>query len=169
MEKRRKPRRQRRLTCELWLEGRRHNGILRDVSEVGFYVQTRVKATTGTELELVFKAEEERPELRVLVRVARAERLAAHFSTAGAGGLGLEVVRAAPGLDGLLADAGFAGGAPEAAPEAGALRPFRVKLRPLRGGQMRTLSIQAPSLQAARSRALARIGPGWKVTEVLEA
>lgn len=169
MEKRRKPRQQRRLTCELWLEGRRHGGILRDVSEVGLYVQTRAKAAPGSELELVFKAERAQPELRVQARVARAERLAAHFSSAGAGGLGLEILHAIPGLEGLLASAGFTGASPAVAAEIGSLRAFRVKLREIRGARVQTVAVQAPSVQAARSRALARAGAGWKIAEVCDA
>ena len=168
MEKRRKPRRQRRLTCELWLDGRRHTGILRDASEVGLYVQTRAKTDPGSELELVFKAEGVRPEMRIQARVARAERLAAHFSSAGAGGLGLEILRAIPGLEGLLASAGFTGPTPVVAVERGTLRAFRVQLREIRGTRAQTVTVQAPSVQAARSRALARAGGGWKVSEVCE-
>ena len=61
--------------------GQAPSGIVRDVSEQGLYVQTRVRAATGDELELVFAAEGERAELRVNARVARLDRLTAHFAT----------------------------------------------------------------------------------------
>jgi len=168
VEKRRKPRQQRRLSCELWIAGKRHTGIVRDVSEQGLYVQTRVRAATGDELELVFAAEGERPELRVNARVARLDRLTAHFATSGAGGLGLEVIRPRPrGLAPLLASAGFTSSAPAAVGDT-AMRPYRVKLVAITGGRTQTIRVNAPGKDGARSRALARAGKGWKVGEVCE-
>jgi hypothetical protein len=108
MEKRRKPRQQRRLSCELWVAGKRHTGIVRDVSEFGLYVQTRVRVATGDRIEMVFPAEGERAELRVNARVVRLDRVSAHFATQNAGGLGLEVREPPRGLAPLLQDAGFA-------------------------------------------------------------
>jgi len=107
VDKRRKPRQQRRLSCELWIEGKRHTGFVKDVSEDGIYVQTRLRAVTGAELELVFASEVARPELRVRARVARLHRLSAHLATSGAGGLGLAVVDPPRGLAPLLLAAGF--------------------------------------------------------------
>ena len=107
MEKRRKPRQQKRLSCELWIAGKRHSGFVRDVSEQGLYIQTRVRAATGDEVGLVFPPERDRPELRVQARVARLDRVAAHFATSATGGLGLEVVRPPRALAPLLAAAGF--------------------------------------------------------------
>ena len=167
MEKRRKPRQQRRLSCELWISGKRHSGIVRDVSEVGLYVQTRVRAVAGDEIDLVFPAEGERAELRVSARVARLDRLSAHFATSGAGGLGLEVVQPPTTLAPLLARAGFASGVPAAAGDT-ALKPFRVKLVAIAGGRTQTIRVNAPGKEGARSRALARAGKGWKVGEVCE-
>jgi hypothetical protein len=111
VEKRRKPRQQRRLACEIWIEGKRHTGFVRDVSEDGLYVQTRIRAVTGAEVELVFAAEGSRAELRVRARVARLHRLSAHLATSGAGGIGLEVVKPPRALAPLLVAAGFTGGA----------------------------------------------------------
>ena len=115
MDKRRKPRQQRRLACEIWIEGKRNTGFVRDVSEDGLYVQTRARAATGAEVELVFAAEGRRSELRVRARVARLHRLSAHLATSGAGGLGLEVVKPPRALAPLLVAAGFTGGADAAA------------------------------------------------------
>jgi hypothetical protein len=167
VDKRRKPRQQRRLSCELWIAGKRHTGIVRDVSEVGLYVQTRVRAAGGDEIEVVFPAEGERAELRVNARVARLDRLSAHFATSGAGGLGLEVVRPPPTLGPLLVSAGFASGVPAPAGDP-ALKPYRVKLVALAGGRTQTIRVNAPGKEGARSRALARAGKGWKVGEVCE-
>jgi hypothetical protein len=169
VDKRRRPRQQRRLSCELWIEGKRHTGILRDVSEVGLYVQTRVKAAAGAELELVFPAEGERPEVRLVMRVARLDRLSAHFAGSGAGGLGLELLESTTGLGPLLAGAGFASAAPPlVVGDALSMRPFRVKLTALAGGRTQMISVTAPGKEGARSRALTRAGKGWKVSEVCE-
>ena len=167
MEKRRKPRLQRRLTCELWIGSKRHSAILRDVSDLGLYVQTRVRAASGDEMELVFPAEGPRAELRVNARVVRLDRLSAHFATSGAGGLGLEVIHAPSGLAPLLAQAGFAT-APAAAPADSKMRAYRVKLVAIAGGRTQTVRVNAPGKEGARSRALARAGKGWKVGEVCE-
>jgi hypothetical protein len=167
VEKRRQPRQQRRLSCELWIAGKRHSGIVRDVSEVGIYVQTRVRAAAGDELELVFPAEGDRPELRASARVARLDRLTAHFATSGAGGLGLEVIESPSGLAPLLVSAGFASGPPAAAGDP-VMRAYRVKLVAIAGGRTQTIRVQAPGKDGARSRALARAGKGWKVGEVCD-
>ncbi len=167
MEKRRKPRQQRRLSCELWIAGKRHSGIVRDVSELGLYVQTRVRAAGGDEIELVFPAEGKRPELRARARVVRLDRLSAHFATSGAGGLGLEVLKPPRGLAPLLIDAGFTSGSPASAGDT-ALKPYRVKLVALSGGGSQTIRVNAPGKEGARSRALARAGRGWKIGEVCE-
>ncbi|MEM7410157.1 MAG: PilZ domain-containing protein [Myxococcota bacterium] len=169
MENRRKPRQQRRLSCALLLDGTKHTGILRDVSEVGLFVQTRVKAPVGAELEIVFPREGEREELCVATRVARVDRLAEHFESAGSGGLGLELFESDADLGPLLGEAGFTEAMPQPAPDAQASRPFRVRLKAMQGPGMKTFSIRAPSRQSARSRALARAGRGWKVSEVCEA
>jgi PilZ domain-containing protein len=168
VDKRRKPRQQRRLSCELHVAGKRHTGILRDVSEMGLYVQTRVKAQAGEPIELVFPASGPQPEVRVNTRVVRQDRLSAHFATSGAGGLGLELVEPSGGLDPLLVSAGFANGAPAPAGEAMAMKPFRVKLVAITGGGAQTVRVNAPGKEGARSRALARVGKGWKVSEVCE-
>ena len=117
MDKRRKPRQQRRLSCELWLEGKRHTGILRDASPVGLFVQTRAKAKPGVEIALVFAAAGARPEVRVRTRVARQEHLAAALASTGTGGgLGLQVLEAVPGLEALLEGEGFSLGARRGVP-----------------------------------------------------
>jgi hypothetical protein len=121
VEKRRKPRQQRRLACEIWIDGKRNTGFVRDVSEDGLYVQTRVRAAMGAEVELVFAAEGSRAELRVHARVARLHRLSAHLATSGAGGLGLEVVKPPRALAPLLVAAGFTDGV-----NAVAARPAKV-------------------------------------------
>ena len=159
----------RRLACELWVVGKRHSGIVRDVSERGIYVQTRVRAAEGDVLELVFPPAAPRPELRVKVCVARLDRLAAHFATSGAGGLGLEVLDSPSGFEPLLVEAGFTGGAPAPARETEpGLRPFRVKLVALTGGRTQIIRVTAPGKDGARSRALARAGRGWKIGEIRE-
>ena len=168
MDKRRKPRQQRRLSCELHVGSKRHTGIVRDVSEVGIYVQTRVKIAPGDPIELVFAASGGQPAVRVQTRAVRLDRLSAHFATSGAGGVGLELVEPAGGLDPLLVQAGFANGAPAPAGEAVAMKPFRVKLVAITGGGAQTVRVNAPGKEGARSRALARAGKGWKVSEVCE-
>lgn len=169
MERRRQPRQPRRLPCELWLEGVRHTGIVRDVSEGGLFVQTRLRCNAGTELEIAFAPNgTSSPELRLAVRVARKEVLNAQFSSAGAGGLGLEAMESATTLAPLLDAAGFGTTTPHTVSDASVPRSFQVKLKQLQGNQSRTLSVSAPSMQGARARALQRLGRGWKVSAVSE-
>jgi hypothetical protein len=106
IDKRRKPRHARRLACELWLAGSRQSGIVKDVSEIGLYVQTRLKASRGTRITVVFPASGLRPEIRIEARVARTDRVRSHLATQSATGLGLEVP--AGSLAPLLADLGEA-------------------------------------------------------------
>jgi hypothetical protein len=82
----------RRIPCELWIDGARSTGIVKDVSRSGVFVQTRARAMPGTALTLVIAAGQGRTEIRVRGKVARAERIQAHFATQSAAGLGVEVL-----------------------------------------------------------------------------
>jgi len=165
MERRSHSRQARRLSLELWAGETRHTGILRDVSERGVFVQTRAKVLPGEELEIAFPAEDGRPELRVVARVARRDVLSTQFASAGAGGLGLEVLEDASSLQPLLQDAGFEA-TPAKADDANTLRPFHVKLKQILGTRTQTVQVRAPSVPSARARALQRAGRGWKVSAV---
>ena len=92
VDKRRHARHARRIACELWIDGARSTGIVKDVSRSGVFVQTRARAMPGTALTLVIAAGEGRTEIRVRGKVSRAERIQAHLATQSAAGLGVEVL-----------------------------------------------------------------------------
>ena len=100
VDKRRNPRHGRRITCELWIKGVRHTGIVKDISRGGLFVQTRATAPRGTELTLVIAAGEGHTEIRVAGRVARSDRIRAQLSVQSVAGMGIEVMQ--PGALGRL-------------------------------------------------------------------
>ena len=89
-DKRRWPRHARRIACEIWIRGVRYTGIVKDVSSGGLFVQTRAKATLGTELTVVIPPSGGRTEIRLTGRVARTDRMRAHLATQSAAGLGIQ-------------------------------------------------------------------------------
>lgn len=91
-DQRRHARQARRIPCELWIQGVRSSGIVKDVSRSGVFIQTRARAMPGTALTLVIAPGESHTEIRVRAKVARAERIQAHLATQSAAGLGLEVI-----------------------------------------------------------------------------
>ena len=92
-ERRRFERLRHRLTCELHAEGRKTNGVVVDVSPRGLFVRTGTGTTppAGTELRVVLQgAGFDDMELRAVL--ARTQVVRRELVSAGAGGIGLEIV-----------------------------------------------------------------------------
>ena len=174
MEKRRQPRVKNRLACEVVVDGQSHPGIVRDTSSSGLFVQTRARPEPESVVELVFRAAGNRPEIRVEAGVARERVVPNHLRSAVPDGVGLELLGRPDGLDALLA--GTASAEPDTrdgrtdteGPSNRAIRSFRVKVTERDKPNGRVLTIRCESPEAARARALARVGRGWKVERIQE-
>jgi hypothetical protein len=102
-DRRRYPRLVRRIPCELYISGKRHSGLVQNISSGGLFVQTRADAPPGAPITIVFAPGRERTEIRVTGRVMRNERIQADPAMQSALGIAVEVLD--PGaLDRLLSD-----------------------------------------------------------------
>ena len=102
IEKRGNPRDARRIPCEVWIQGTRRLGIVKDVSRGGVFVQTHATASPGTAVTIVIAASQGRTEIRIPGCVARSDLIQAHLAMQSVGGLGIEVIQ--PGALGRLLD-----------------------------------------------------------------
>ena len=104
-ERRRRPatftRFRRRVPCELIVQGRRHGGLVTDLSASGLYVRSKEKAETGSIVRVILH--EEDGELELHARVAREHRMSRHHTTGIPSGLGLSIVSAPEAYFQLLA------------------------------------------------------------------
>ena len=91
-DKRRAARQARKISCEVWVRGTRHTGVVKDISRGGLFVETPAKAAPGTTITLVFHAGQSWTEIRVAGRVVRADRVQLHLAEK-AGGIGVEVTQ----------------------------------------------------------------------------
>ena len=100
IDKRRDPRHPRRIPCEIWIQGVRTGGIVKDVSRGGLFIHTRARAIPGTALTVAIAPGDGRTEIRFRGRVVRAERIRAHLAMQSAAGIAIEVLD--PGALGRL-------------------------------------------------------------------
>jgi hypothetical protein len=172
VEKRRLQRNRRRLTCELVVAGKGYPGIVRDYSPAGVFVQTRARPPVNSVVEVVFRLEGSAREIRSEAGVARERFVPTKLQSSLPGGVALELLDPPAELHALLSE-GLARApredrtAPDA-PAAAAARTFRVRLKEHGRPNSRVVTVRCDSAQAARSRALARLGAGWKVADVQE-
>jgi Tfp pilus assembly protein PilZ len=101
-DKRKAPRQARKISCELWVRGTRHPGVVKDISSGGLFLQTEAKAAPGTAVTLVFHAGKSWTEIRVAGRVVRADRVQPQLAEKH-GGIGIEVTQPG-GLGRVLGD-----------------------------------------------------------------
>jgi hypothetical protein len=99
-DQRRYPRLARRIPCEIYVRGKRHDGLVKNISRGGLFVQTGADAPPGTPITLVFAPGRGRTEIRVTGRVMHNERLQADPAMQSALGIGVEVTD--PGALGRL-------------------------------------------------------------------
>lgn len=173
MEKRRTSRIKHRLTCEIVVDQQPYPAVVRDIAATGLFVQTRQRPLPNSVVEVRFPATAGLPSFCIEAGVARHRNVHPRLQAEVQSGVGLEilgrsadylafasrVVAPKSGIDAV------AGNGPTAADEQ-APRSFRVRLAAHGRSQPRTITVQATGMAAARARALAQAGAGWKVTQV---
>ena len=172
MEKRKRQRAKRRLTCELAVEASRYPAIVRDISPSGMFLQTRVKPEPGSVVVVVFPEQDGRPEIQVEAGVARHRVVPPRLQASVPGGVGLEVLDPPPEFKDLVAAA--LGEAQEQEPQPAppvrdqAIRTFRVRVKQRDKPASRVLTIRCENAAGARARALAQAGRGWMIADIQE-
>ena len=170
VERRRRQRARRQLTCEVVVGGRRYPAIVRDASPSGVFVQTRAKPRVDSVVNLVFRACEWRPEIRVEAGVARERIVAPRLRSTVPEGLGLELLDPPAAFRELLDSAGRdpePGHANDERSHRG-IRTFRIRLIRRDTSDWRVMTVRSESAAGARARALARVGPAWKIADLQE-
>ena len=90
-DERRSKRHARSLVCELWVDGTRYTGTVKDVSSGGLFIHTRAIVTPGTAITLVFAPASGGDEIRVTARVVRSEQIRPHLDNTR--GVGIEMLQ----------------------------------------------------------------------------
>ena len=90
MERRRADRARQRLTCELVIGGRRHPGIVLDLSRVGLFVQTSASPPPGERVRVKLRPPG-RAEVELEASIARRYAVPARLVSVARGGIGLRV------------------------------------------------------------------------------
>jgi len=180
LDQRRGKRVKRRITCELVIDGKRHAGIVLDVSASGLFVQTVVSAAVGREVEVHLAATRTSPELTIRARVARGLRVPPQLLAAAGGGLGLRVLDPPPEFAQLTvgddetmpsqrrSSPAAAAPPPKSSKRIPVQRRFRVRLQATGSTRSRLVTVQSPDAKTARTEACKVVGPGWDAVEVSE-
>jgi len=175
MEKRRTNRIKHRLTCELIVDRQAHPAVVRDIGPTGLFVQTRQRPVPNSVVEVRFPATAGLPGFSIEAGVARHRNVHPRLQAEVQSGVGLEILGRPSEYLALtnrvvdpksVIEEASAQGANAA--ESQASRSYRVRLSAHGRSQPRTLTVQAKGIAAARARALAQAGAGWKITEVSE-
>jgi hypothetical protein len=169
MEMRQRPRKPKRLTCEIEAtDGRRSTGIVHDVSDRGLFVQTGIDVAPRSLVQISFPAHHIRAESRFEAGVARKRLVPRQLAPCIRPGLGLEIIppwnefqtwiRAA--LDETSSGLALGDTVPEIEPM---VRSFRFRLIHHDRPRAQILAIRAETESGARAKALARAGREWKI------
>lgn len=164
-ERRRHPRRRRRMPCELWVGGRSYHGFVLDLSERGLYVQTSVAPRPGEPVRVQIRDGAD-GRLELEARVARRYAVPQRLASVVRGGVGLRLTETPPGYERLVAERGRPGsvetGPVEAAEEAPRARRFRVLCRKSGSARSRSVEVEAATGEEARAAARRKLGEGWE-------
>ncbi len=167
MERRQGSRQKRRVICEIEAEGRRHRGIVLDVSPRGLFVQTDATPGPGTPVRLTLR-DGDGDALELDAQVARKRLVPRRLASVATGGIGLRIASAPEEYFRLLSGEMSASRETRRAQEEPS-RPeatFRVRVKQVAGPRSRSLLVNASGEDAARRQALAELGEGWSVLEV---
>ena len=96
-ERRGAERRSRRLSCEVWVSGRRHSAVVLDLSVGGLLLRTGTDPPPGTPLEVIVRRAGGEV-WKITARVARNRRSDEDVPMISARGLGVEIVSAPKGF-----------------------------------------------------------------------
>ena len=174
VEKRRQKRAHQRLTCLLVIDSQRHPAIVRDISPLGMFVQTRARPEPNSVVELIFPADGSRPEIRFEAGVARERVVPPRLQASVPEGVGLEVLDPPAEFRELLARAAAGTEDCEESDEGTGkpleptIRVFRVRVKERNKPNSRVLTVRSQSADGARAQALSRAGRGWQVADIQE-
>jgi hypothetical protein len=177
------------------LNGRRHNGLLLDISRTGLFIQTSAKPEPGTRLDIEVVLDGK--PVSMLVEVTRRKQVPAQLLTVAHGGIGVRILSTGEEFFQLLANIQGTGDKEKSRRSKGrgskpAARPDRIRSKPAQadsgaapkpaaeappgakefrvrvrlGSRTRTLKVTAADEAAARVGVCEDLGEAWKILEV---
>lgn len=117
MNKRRTPRAKKRMTCRLYCDGKRHSGLVLDISANGLFVQTSAAPSPGGSVQLDLQLPGQAQPVRLEGRAARCRVVPARLRAVAQGGIGIELSNAPETYFTLVAEALREKVTPEEAPQ----------------------------------------------------
>jgi hypothetical protein len=164
--------------CKVTVAGRRHAGIVLNVSPNGLYVQTNAVASSGTRVDIDLTLGPERT-IPLQATVVWRRLVPRELRNDARGGFGLRIRSASESYYELLTDclpaescAARRGGSGLNSPTPGrsaqvvVRQRYRVRVGQSGGSRSRWLVIACDSESEARRRALTEVGDTWHVLEV---
>lgn len=159
-----------RLPCAVRVAKRRYSGLVLNLSRGGVYVQTNAAASRGSSVTLELQVPDEKEGIALEGTVAWRKVVPGQLRQLAGGGFGCRIDNADERYYRVLAcwmGSDVQGVALEAPPPDGPRHPtWRVRVRARTGPRSRTVTVEAATLEAARSEALSHAGEGWHVIEV---
>lgn len=172
MDQRRAERIKQRLTCELVIGDRNHQGIVLDVSKTGLFVQTSASPPPGERIGVKLRRSDG-SSVEVETSVARRYKVPQRLASIARGGVGLRIASPSDDYLQFIDSVNRAENppSPEAseAPPASQPEPsdaYSVRVRQIAGPRSRCLRVAAASEQEAERAAAASLDEGWEILSV---
>ena len=158
-----------RMPCSMGMGGRRHNGLVLNISQGGLFVQTNASLPAGEAVELSLTSPDCGSAIPVQARVVWKRVVPQALRTSAQGGLGLRIEQADESYFQYLAEwmrveTGVRPAARLAAP--GEAPDYYVRILAEGTRRSRRMSIVAEARDTAELAALESAGTGWRVIEV---
>lgn len=172
MEQRRAERIRQRLTCELVIGDRNHQGIVLDVSKTGLFVQTSASPPPGERIGVKLRRADG-ASVEVEASVARRYKVPQRLVSIARGGIGLRIESPSDGYQQFIdaVDRVEKPPSPEASsapslPQSGEAGSYSVRVKQTTGSRSRCLRVAAASEQEAKLTASAGLDEGWEILSV---
>ncbi len=168
------PRISKRMPCSIETRDQRHTGLVLNVSQGGLFVQTNAAPGRGEAVELELNAPEAERSIPVQGKVVWQRVVPHQLRSMARGGVGLRIQNAPESYYVLLARwmrtelpvPNREGPLPEPSKPEPQVLSWRVRVRAVSGPRTRMLTIEAPTLEAARSEAQRYAGDDWRIIEI---
>ena len=154
-EKRVKDRKKRHMPCELDIGGRKHSGLVLDLSPSGLFIQTNARTQPGKTFDLRLSTGIGDP-IALVVEVVRRKVVPPRLLALAQGGVGVRIQKAPSEYRQLLDKLGISCEAKER---------YRVRVQQLSGSRSRIIEIDGKDQAEAEETALQELGEGWKVLD----
>jgi hypothetical protein len=172
MEHRQAERIKQRLTCELVIGDRNHQGIVLDVSNTGLFIQTSASPPPGERIGVKLRRSDG-ASVEVEASVARRYRVPQRLASVARGGVGLRIASASDDYLQLIDSVNRAEKPPPpeatdapSLPQSGEAGSYSVRVRQTAGTRSRSLRIAAVSEHEAKRTVSAGLEEGWEILSV---